>query len=175
MLVGAIFFHLYAPRSLATYPLFAVSVLLGVLVSFGCRFMVNAAAYWLLDVRGVNTFWTFATVGLAGLAFPLHFLPSWLTWTLWVATPFPSVLQAPLDVLVERGGLADRLGLVAGQAVWAIAVLALAAFGAAAGRAEAGDPGWLRPTLRRGPVAVRSTGGWSGPRSAARPSTAHRS
>ena len=38
------------------------------------------------------------------------------------------MLQAPLDVLVERGGLADRVGLVAGQAVWAAIVLALAAF-----------------------------------------------
>jgi ABC-2 type transport system permease protein len=56
----------------------------------------------------------------------LHFLPSWLTWTLWVGTPFPSVLQAPLDVLTERSSMASRLGLVAAQAVWAAVVLATA-------------------------------------------------
>jgi len=48
-----------------------------------------------------------------------------LTALLWVATPFPSMLQAPLDVLVERGSTAHSLGLVVGQAVWAAAMLAL--------------------------------------------------
>jgi ABC-2 type transport system permease protein len=127
IVLGAIFFHLYAPQNLATYPLFAVSVLFAVIVSFGCRYLVNAASYWLLDARGVTTVWMFASNVLAGLIFPLHFLPAWLTWTLWIATPFPSLLQAPLDVLVERGDLAERVTIVAGQLAWAVALLALAA------------------------------------------------
>lgn len=45
--------------------------------------------------------------------------------SLWVATPFPSMLQAPLDVLVERGTTGSLLGLVAGQAAWAAALLVL--------------------------------------------------
>src|SRR5262245_39999674 len=51
--IGAVFFTLYVPRRLSTYPLFVVSVLLGVIVSFGVRYLVNAAGFWLLDVRGV--------------------------------------------------------------------------------------------------------------------------
>ena len=35
------------------------------------------------------------------------------------------LLQAPLDVIVERGSPAHLLGLVAGQAAWAFALLAL--------------------------------------------------
>ena len=124
--VGAVFFPLYVPKSLSTYPLFAISVLCAVVVSFGCRFLVNASSYWLLDNRGVTTVWLFASTVLAGLIFPLHFLPGWLTWTIWVGTPFPSVLQAPLDVLVERGSIADRFGVVAGQAAWAVMLLAIA-------------------------------------------------
>jgi ABC-2 type transport system permease protein len=124
--VGAIFFSLYVPRSLATYPLFVISALCAVVVSFGCRFLVNATSYWLLDNRGVTTVWLFCSGVLAGLIFPLHFLPGWLTWTIWVATPFPSILQAPLDVLVERGGVGDRLAVVSGQAAWAVVLLALA-------------------------------------------------
>jgi ABC-2 type transport system permease protein len=124
--IGAIFFRLYVPQSLATYPLFVISVLCAVIVSFGCRFLVNASSYWLLDARGVTTIWLFCSAVLAGLVFPLHFLPGWLTWTLWVGTPFPSILQAPLDVLVERGDLAYRVGVIAGQAAWAAVVLGLA-------------------------------------------------
>lgn len=128
ILLGAIFFDLYVPHAPATYPLFILSVVLGVLVSFGCRYVVNAAAFWLLDVRGVNLLSQLGTSLFAGLAFPLHFLPSWLMWTIWVATPFPSILQAPLDVLVERGSWTVRLAEVAGQAVWAVVMLALCVY-----------------------------------------------
>lgn len=128
LVVGAAFFDLYVPRWLATYPLFVLSALLAVLVSFGGRYLVNAVAYWLLDVRGVNLFWLFATNALAGLAFPLHFLHSWMVWTIWVATPFPSILQAPLDVLVERGSTATRAAEVAGQMAWAVVLLALSVY-----------------------------------------------
>ena len=46
------------------------------MVSFGCRFLVNATAYWLLDARGVTTIWLFCSAVLAGLIFPLHSCPA---------------------------------------------------------------------------------------------------
>jgi ABC-2 type transport system permease protein len=121
--VGAVFFSMYVPRRLITYPLFAVSVLLGVVVSFGVRYLINATGFWLLDVRGVVVAQTLFVSLFAGLTFPLHFLPGWLTWLIWVATPFPSIMQAPLDVLVERGPAGDLFAVVAGQLGWAVAVL----------------------------------------------------
>jgi ABC-2 type transport system permease protein len=123
MLVGATFFTLYVPHRPATYPLLLMSVVFAVVVSFGCRYLVNAAGYWLLETRGINLIWTFATAVLAGLSFPLHFLPSWLVLTLWVATPFPSILQAPLDVLVEYGSTGYSVAVTAGQAVWVVVLL----------------------------------------------------
>jgi ABC-2 type transport system permease protein len=42
-----------------------------------------------------------------------------------VATPFPSVIQIPLDILVERGSPMVQLGLLGVQAGWAVALLAL--------------------------------------------------
>lgn len=123
LVVGAVFFTLYVPRRLVTYPLFVVSVAVAVVVSFGIRYLVNGTGFWLLDIRGVQTVLNFAATLGTGLAFPLHFLPAWLTWTIWVATPFPSVMQAPLDVAVERGSPAALLGEVAGQAGWAVVLL----------------------------------------------------
>jgi len=123
--VGALAFDLYVPQHLATYPLFAVSAVFAVVVCFGFRFLVNAAGYWLLDARGVNTLAAFVTTLGAGLAFPLHFMPDPIVLTLWVATPFPSMLQAPMDVLVERVDPLASAGLVAGQAAWAVVLLAL--------------------------------------------------
>ncbi len=125
LLVGALAFHLYAPRRPATYPLFACSMLLATVVCFGCRYLVNAAAYWLLDARGPQAAWTLSSGVLGGLYFPLWFLPRAAAWSLIIATPFPSVIQLPLDILVERGALAEQASLLAVQAGWVVAMLAL--------------------------------------------------
>ncbi len=127
VVAGAIFFPLYAPDRWFTVPLFALSVTLAVVVSFACRFLVNAAAYWLHDARGPIMLWTLSAGVLAGLYFPLRLLPDALAVALWVATPFPSILQTPLDVLVERDAPALQTGLVALQAAWAGVLLGLCA------------------------------------------------
>jgi ABC-2 type transport system permease protein len=128
VVVGLIFFDLYVPVRWFTGPLFALSVLFAVLGSLGLRFLVNATAYWLHDARGPIILWTLSSGVLAGLYFPLRFLPGWLAVTLWVATPFPGLLQTPLDVLVERDPPLLQLGLVALQAVWAAGLLVLCVF-----------------------------------------------
>jgi ABC-2 type transport system permease protein len=124
VLVGALVFDLYLPSRPATWPLFAISAALAVAICFGCRFLVNAASYWLLDPRGVNTAWRIGAAALCGLLFPLRFLPDWLAATLYLGTPFPGILQIPLDVLVERDTAPAQAGLVAVQAVWAVLILA---------------------------------------------------
>ncbi len=127
LVVGAIFFPLYVPARWFTVPLFAVSVLLAVVVSFACRFLVNTTAYWLHDARGPIMMWTLSAGVLAGLYFPLRLLPDAVAVTLWVATPFPGILQTPLDVLVERDPAALQAGLVGLQAAWAAGLLGLCA------------------------------------------------
>ncbi|GAA3941475.1 ABC transporter permease [Actinoplanes auranticolor] len=127
LVAGFVFFDPYVPGRPFTVPLFAVSVLLAVIGSMGVRFLVNATAYWLHDARGPIVLWTLAAGLLAGLYFPLRFLPDWLAVTLWVATPFPGFLQTPLDVLVERDSTPVQAGLVGLQACWAVVLLALCA------------------------------------------------
>ncbi|HEU4424913.1 MAG TPA: ABC-2 family transporter protein [Pilimelia sp.] len=124
---GAIAFDLYVPRHPASYALFPVAVGLSVVVSFGCRFLVNTTGYWLLDIRGVLLLWAVISGVLSGLTFPVRFLPDWLADLLWYATPFPSILQTPLDIAVERVPPHAQLGLVAVQAAWAIGLLAACA------------------------------------------------
>ena len=126
LLAGALFFPLYTPVRWQTVPLFGVSVVLAVIISFGCRYCVNATAYWLQDARGPITLWTLGSGVLGGLYFPLRLLPPEISVALWVATPLPSLLQTPLDVISERDGPALQAGLVGLQAWWAVATLVLA-------------------------------------------------
>jgi len=123
ILVGFIFFDLYLPREAITYPLFAISVLLAIVVCFGCRYLINSAAYWLLDIRGVNQAWLFASGLMSGLYFPILFLPDWAVALLWFGTPGPSFLQAPMDILVERQAMPIRLGMIGVQVLWAALLL----------------------------------------------------
>ncbi|HET9142391.1 ABC transporter permease [Actinophytocola sp.] len=112
---GLLFFELYLPVEPLTYPLFAVSVVLATLIAFCGRYLIGLSAFWLLDVRGVTMMWVFLWGGAGGLYFPLPVLPEWAQLVLWIATPFPTMMQAPLDILVERG----HTGLVLlAQCVW---------------------------------------------------------
>lgn len=125
VIIGALVFELYAPRRAVTYALFVCSAMLATIVCFGCRYLVNAAAYWLLDARGPNMFWTLTSGILGGIYFPVWFFPDALAAALIVLTPFPSVIQIPLDVLVERGSPGLQLALLGVQAGWVVAILAL--------------------------------------------------
>jgi ABC-2 type transport system permease protein len=125
IVVGALAFDLHAPRRPETYALFACSVLLATVTSFGCRYLVNAAAYWLLDARGPQLAWSLLSGLLGGLYFPLWFLPGAAALVVIVATPFPSIIQLPLDVLLERGSSTGQVGLLAIQAGWAVAMLTI--------------------------------------------------
>ena len=125
VVVGALVFDLYAPRRPVTYALFMGSLLLATIVCFSCRYLVNAAAYWLLDVRGPQTAWTLTSGIFGGLNFPVWFFPDALAIGLIVATPFPSIIQIPLDILVERGSPTVQLELLGVQAGWVVTLLAL--------------------------------------------------
>ncbi|HEX6077940.1 MAG TPA: ABC-2 family transporter protein [Micromonosporaceae bacterium] len=116
--VGAVFFDLYAPHRWLSYPLFAASVLLAVVVSFAFRYLVNLTAFWLLDVRGAIALWLVGSTLLSGLAFPIWFLPDWAQWLLWLGTPFPAMVQGPLDVYIEYADLPGQLLVLADQALW---------------------------------------------------------
>lgn len=120
--VGFLAFDPYLPSEPSTYALFALSTVFAVAVCSLCRYMVSLTSFWLLDIRGVQIVWTLTSGMASGLYFPLALFPEWLETALWVGTPFPALLQAPLDVLVGRGGF----GVVLGQAAWVLVLGVLA-------------------------------------------------
>ena len=121
--VAGLVFELRYPSPLDAAA-FAVSLTLAVVISFGIRFLYNAAAFWLLDHRGVMTLTVTIVLFFSGMAIPVRFFPDWLR-ALASALPFASIVQTPVDVwLGKRAGLA-LLGVIALQALWALVLLAL--------------------------------------------------
>jgi ABC-2 type transport system permease protein len=64
----------------------------------------------------------------SGFLIPLAFFPGWLR-TVADATPFPSMVQIPIDLFVGEAGVGSLLV----QLAWAVALLALCQAALAAG------------------------------------------
>jgi len=121
LLVGALTVGVALPGSWTAYPLGLLSVLVALSLSFALRFLLNLAAFWVLDFRGIAGLY-FVVVGpLCGLYVPVHLFPGWLG-VVANSTPFPSMFQAPIDVLSGRVLGADAGVVLAVQLAWLLAV-----------------------------------------------------
>lgn len=122
VLIGLLFFDVTLPGTALPYLLALVSLTLAVVVSFACRFALNLVAFWLMDVRGAITLYVVASNVLAGLIVPVSWFPAWMR-LLARATPFPSMLQAPVDVLSGRVSGVGTLTTLGVQAFWVVVTL----------------------------------------------------
>ncbi|MGI5504562.1 ABC transporter permease [Lentzea sp. CA-135723] len=124
MVFGMLLFPFQFPQNAFQWPLFALSALIALVISFGFRFLVDISSFWLLDNRGLYGFWNISSGLLCGLTVPISFFPDWAREMLWM-TPFPAILQAPIDVFLGHGDPARILAL---QAFWAVVIIAIGQF-----------------------------------------------
>ncbi|HLT62533.1 MAG TPA: ABC-2 family transporter protein, partial [Microlunatus sp.] len=116
-LVGAVLMGVALPTTPASYLLGVISVLLAASISFTIRFLINLAAFWVIDVRGLIGVMVVVTSFFCGLYVPVHLFPDWLRVVAY-ATPFPSILQFPIDVLSGRAEGLAGLQTIGVQAAW---------------------------------------------------------
>lgn len=124
VLVGALVFDLSGPPSLLAWSAFLLSVALAVSVSFAFRFAYNLSAFWLADYRGMAALAMIAATLFSGFLAPVGFFPRWLA-VIAYATPFPAMIQTPIDIFVGKASGAAVAGALAAQAAW-LALLLLA-------------------------------------------------
>jgi viologen exporter family transport system permease protein len=124
LVVGALVFDLTAPRNPLVWLAFAMSVALAIGVSFGFRFLYNSTAFWLLHYRGVMVVSVLVASLFSGLYIPVVFFPDWLK-AIAYATPFPAMLQIPVDIFVgHREGPGIAVALLV-QAGWLVLMLGI--------------------------------------------------
>ena len=126
LVVGALVTGLALPEDPLSYLLGALSLLLAITVAFLADMMVNLAAFWLVETRGLTVVYTATMNLLSGFLIPIVWFPDWLL-AIARATPFPSMIQTPIDTLSGRVPPEEAAGLLAVQACWA-ALLGLAAW-----------------------------------------------
>lgn len=133
VVIGALTFGLAVPSTVGPYVLGGISLLLAMAVSFLSMFTVCLAGFWMVETRGLRALHMICGTFLAGLFAPVHLFPHWLQ-ILAYCTPFPSMLQWPIDVLSGRTVGWAALGLVAAQIFWFFALLAAGQLALRAGR-----------------------------------------
>ena len=133
VLIGALTLGLVLPDTLLPYLLGTVSIVVGVAISFYGRYAVNILGFWLMDTRGARTLYMVTSGFLAGLYVPVALFPGWLH-TVAYCTPFPSILQTPINVISGQVVGAESALAVAMQLGWLVAVCLLGRWLTSAGR-----------------------------------------
>jgi ABC-2 type transport system permease protein len=127
MLISAVFFPILVPSSLTQWSALLVSMTLALCISFSFRFIVNLAAFWSPDARGIGRFAFTLAMFASGFLMPLRFFPDWLQTALHF-TPFPHIMNTIIEIYIGRVSGAALLETLLIQAFWAVALYALAQF-----------------------------------------------
>jgi ABC-2 type transport system permease protein len=120
--VGVVAFHATLPSDALVWLAFLASLVIAIAVSFGFRLLYNLAAFWTTDTRGTMILALVVMSVFSGFTIPIQFFPPWLA-AVANATPFPAMIQTPVDIFV--GAIAGPAVLVAlgGQLAWAVAMI----------------------------------------------------
>lgn len=122
LVAGALTTGLVLPGSAWPYLLGALSQVLAVTLAFCCNWLVNLTSFWLVEMRGVMTLYLVASNVLSGFLVPVPWFPDWLA-VLARATPFPSMIQTPIDVVTGRLDVPGTLVALLVQVAWVAAAV----------------------------------------------------
>lgn len=133
VLLGAVTVGLQLPTSPVFYLLGAVSLVFGVVISVATVYLIAVAGFWLIETRGLQILYMLASGFLGGLYVPIALFPKWLL-IVATATPFPSAMMYPVDVLSGLGGAGNAARLVLAQLAWLAGLAAVGQLLTRAGR-----------------------------------------
>jgi ABC-2 type transport system permease protein len=110
LLVGALVFDLKFPSGVLTWLAVATGLMLGIVVSFGIRYLVALSGFWITDSRGTEHIALVLSCFFSGTILPLVVFPGWIG-EFARATPWAATLQVPIDIWLGRSldGIAAAL------------------------------------------------------------------
>ena len=121
--------RLSLPPSFLTVALFIFSVFLGYLILFSIQFIIGIFAFWLVEIRGINTLvvWGLSML-FSGHFLPLEFYPTFLA-KIAAVLPFRAVIYIPTALYVGQLTGSSLVGGLLIQLAWAIALVGLGRIG----------------------------------------------
>lgn len=127
--VAAILLASSGASTLATDPvqlaLLVPSIALAWLITFSILFTIGSLGFWVTKTVAIANVYFGLFALLSGYLLPLKLLPRWIaTWAAY--TPFPALLSTPVRLMTQSLPAGELARLLAEQAGWAVATLALA-------------------------------------------------
>lgn len=122
MLVYALIFEITTPGQAWEWAALAAALLLGWLVSFSYRFLVNLAAFWTPNALGIGRFAFVLSWFLSGFLMPLRFFPEWFV-RLCYLTPFPHIINTVIEIYLGVLSPAEAALALLAQAGWAVGLV----------------------------------------------------
>ena len=119
VLAYALVFDIALPHSGGAWLALGVALALSMLLSFSYRFLVNLAAFWTPDARGVGRLAFSLSWFLSGFLMPLRFFPDWFV-QLCNLTPFPSMVNTVIKVYLGMLTGLELLRALGIQMAWIV-------------------------------------------------------
>jgi ABC-2 type transport system permease protein len=104
----ALLFDLVWPKGYLHWLAVFVTLILSWLISFLWRFLINLAAFWTPNARGIIGLFSTFSLFFSGFLMPLRFFPEWVIKISYL-TPFPHMLNTVVEVYL---GILQRTDLV---------------------------------------------------------------
>ena len=120
-----LFFRVSYPDNILVWLSFFISIWLAWLISFAYRFLVNTTSFWTPNANGLLRFFFVIGWFFSGFLMPLRLFPEWLQ-TIAAFTPFPYMLDTPVEIYMGLRSPNEMLQSLLIQCVWAIALVVLA-------------------------------------------------
>ncbi len=127
LLIYSLFVELTLPHTRWQWVALLPAIALSWLVSFGWRFLVNLAAFWTPNARGIGRFAFGIVWVLSGFYMPLALYPDWFR-VLCEMTPFPAMVSTPLQIFLGQLDGPAIVWALLYQLLWAIALLLISHF-----------------------------------------------
>ncbi len=125
LVIGHLVHGLRWPQHPTTWPVLAVSRALAVAISFAWGFIIELTGFWTLQTKGIRQLALGVLMFFSGFVVPIPLFPDWLQ-TVAYALPFASITQVPGDMFLERLDAAQTVHALAGQSIWAAAMIGAA-------------------------------------------------
>jgi ABC-2 type transport system permease protein len=124
MLLYAVVFDITYPTSLWQWLALAAALVLGWLVSFSFRFLINLSAFWVPNAVGIARAAYTASWFLSGFLMPLRFLPDWFV-QLSYLTPFPHMVTSVIEIYLGLLSPREVAAALANQVIWAAMLIGI--------------------------------------------------
>jgi ABC-2 type transport system permease protein len=124
MAAYALIFGLTTPTTAGSWLALAAALLMGWLVSFSFRFLVNLTAFWVPNAIGIGRFAFILIWFMSGFFMPLRFFPEWFQ-RLCYLTPFPHIVNTVVEIYLGVLSPVEVGSALLAQAAWAGGLIVL--------------------------------------------------